>query len=83
MAALGHPKLDPELIFLSHETGHTKLTGLYALAAKHVDPATTLVIEDRPHFRKFARRAGFRVAAYNLRSGRSLAAVLRRHGLKL
>jgi FMN phosphatase YigB (HAD superfamily) len=81
MAALGHPKIDPELIFLSNQTGRTKLTGLYALAAEHIDPRTTLVIEDRPPFRKRARAAGFHVAGYNLTSGRSLAALLHRHGL--
>jgi FMN phosphatase YigB (HAD superfamily) len=84
LAALGLKKsIDPDLILLSYEHGVRKLTGLYAIAAAKTDPTRTLVVEDRPMLRLAARRAGFHTVGYRMSSRRSLAAALRRHGVKV
>ncbi|HSX02053.1 MAG TPA: hypothetical protein VLI05_01930 [Candidatus Saccharimonadia bacterium] len=84
LAALGpaaQAAIDPELVFLSYRLGRQKCCGLYAAVARVVDPATTLVVDDRAPYRQAARRAGFRVAAYHLAPGASLTAALQRHGV--
>lgn len=74
--------VDPSLTILSFEQGVTKRHGLYHHAALIADPSSTLVIEDRLPWRRFARRAGFHVGSYRFGSrGSSLRRVLQRHGL--
>ncbi|QNP70002.1 hypothetical protein IAG44_11435 [Streptomyces roseirectus] len=60
--------IDPELVFLSCREGVSKGTpgqGLFERAAQHLDPATTLVVEDRPRNLARAHAAGFRTLAYS------------------
>lgn len=54
--------LDPGLVFLSYlrGTGKTDRPGLYGIAAGHVEPRRTVVIDDRPHNLRRARALGFR-----------------------
>ncbi|GAV40789.1 hypothetical protein Saa2_03684 [Streptomyces acidiscabies] len=60
--------IDPDLVFLSCREGVSKGTpgeGLFERAATQVDPATTLVIEDRPRNVARAGSAGFRTLTYS------------------
>ncbi|WP_416973152.1 HAD family hydrolase [Streptomyces sp. 4F14] len=60
--------IDPALVFLSCREGVSKGTpgqGLFERAAQHLDPAATLVVEDRPRNLSRARAAGFRTLAYS------------------
>ncbi|WP_159031078.1 HAD family hydrolase [Streptomyces acidiscabies] len=60
--------IDPDLVFLSCREGVSKGTpgeGLFERAATRVDPATTLVIEDRPRNVARAGSAGFRTLTYS------------------
>ncbi|MFM9443405.1 HAD family hydrolase [Streptomyces acidiscabies] len=60
--------IDPALVFLSCREGVSKGTpgeGLFERAARRLDPATTLVVEDRPRNLSRAGAAGFRTVAYS------------------
>ncbi|MET8974099.1 HAD-IA family hydrolase [Streptomyces sp. NPDC004539] len=60
--------IDPTLVLLSCREGVSKGTpgeGLFERAARHVDPATTLIVEDRPRNITRARSAGFRTLTYS------------------
>lgn len=75
--------VDPKLTFLSFERRMKKLEGLYALAARHVNPAETLVVEDRQLLRDAAARAGFATLGYNFTGQTSLESALTRAGITL
>ena len=64
--------VDPDLIFLSHKTGKLKSNGLFELAAKQLNPAYSLVIDDRLKNVYYARALGFQAEHYCLSSGDSL-----------
>ncbi|PWG13762.1 hypothetical protein DF268_09670 [Streptomyces sp. V2] len=60
--------IDPALVFLSCREGVSKGTageGLFERAAAHLDPATTLIVEDRPRNVARARSAGFHTLTYS------------------
>lgn len=58
--------VERDLVFASFSRGAVKRAtpGLYDIAAAGVDPATTLVVDDREHNLSFARALGFAVAYY-------------------
>ena len=64
--------VDQNLFFLSHQRGVLKSNGLFELAAKQLEPSSTLIIEDRAKNAAYARKLGFKVADYSLDSGKSL-----------
>ncbi|HEX2680243.1 MAG TPA: hypothetical protein VHQ03_03035 [Candidatus Dormibacteraeota bacterium] len=69
--------VDQELVFLSFELQLNK-DGLLNVATSRVNPALTLVVEDRPHNVEFARRHGFQVFRYESDDAdRSFASLMR------
>lgn len=67
--SLGH-YTDPSLLFLSQEKQMRKSNGLFALAASSIDPASTLIVDDRTPNLEKAAAAGFQTLLYEL--GQSL-----------
>jgi len=57
--------IDPDLVFLSCREGVSKGTGLFEHAARHLDPASTLVVENGPRDLSRAAATGFRTLAYS------------------
>ena len=72
-AALHLPDVvDPSLCFLSHETGKLKSNGLFELAATRLNPAQTMIIDDRLKNVAYAQKLGFYAKHYSFSSGDSL-----------
>ena len=73
-------KTDPKLRFYSYASGCRKsdaTDNLFDYAAKHVDPARTLIVDDRPGNVAAAQKAGFHAVEFRMRqewrlSGRDL-----------
>lgn len=64
--------IESNLYFLSHEKGVLKSNGLFERAAEDVDPASTLIIEDRLKNVLYADRLGFSTLLYSYESNESL-----------
>lgn len=64
--------IDKDSYFLSHIEGRIKSNGLFELAATRVNPATTLIIEDREKNIEYAKKLGFNTLYYSLEEGGSL-----------
>lgn len=60
--------LDPGLVFLSYLRGTAKADrpGLYGIAACHVEPHRTVVIDDRAHNLRRAAELGFHTVRYSM-----------------
>jgi FMN phosphatase YigB (HAD superfamily) len=51
--------VDPDLVFVSHLSGVDKVDGLFDVAAAAVEPASTVIVDDRDSNIPRARSAGF------------------------
>lgn len=72
--------VDDRLVFLSFRYGVQKdaLPGLFDVAASYVDPATTMIVEDRPRTLERASRLGFVTVQYNMSDEDALTSLLAR-----
>jgi FMN phosphatase YigB (HAD superfamily) len=68
--ALGIDKLiDPHLIFLSHDVGKSKGSGLFEHAARWVTASETLVVDDRLNNIERSQQVGFHALYYHMDQG--------------
>ena len=58
--------VEPELVFLSHQYGVSKPAGLFERVLEHVEPKTTLFIDDRADNIYVASYLGFRATEYSM-----------------
>lgn len=69
--------INSELVFLSHQAGMTKETGLFEIAVAKVVPANTLVVDDREGNIERAKMLGFHGLVYSMNSRASLKLTVR------
>ena len=70
--------IDPNLMFLSHKLGRLKSDGLFELAAEALEPANTLIIDDRLKNVEYAQKLGFQAVSYSFESGDSLLSLVKK-----